>query len=244
VLELGGSDPFIVLPDADLDSVAKTAVQARCINSGQSCIAAKRFIIVDQPSGRAAAFASAMAANMRHLKVGDPSDRSTDIGPLARLDLLETLHGQVQRSVAGGAELLLGGRRQPRKGYFYEPTILTHVVPGNPAFEEETFGPVAAVIAAADVDDAIRLANLSRYGLGASIWTRDIGAAEALAAKIESGNVFINGIVKSDPRFPFGGIKSSGWGRELSRYGLNEFTNIKTVWIEADPSPARHRQSE
>ena len=159
-------------------------------------------------------------------------DRATQIGPLARLDLLETLHRQVQRSVEQGATLRLGGRRRPGKGFFYEPTVLTDVRPGIAAFDEETFGPVAAVVRANNADDAVRLANLSRYGLGASIWTRDTDHAQTLAARIESGCVFINGIVKSDSRLPFGGIKNSGWGRELSRFGILEFTNIKTVWVK------------
>jgi succinate-semialdehyde dehydrogenase len=228
VLELGGSDAFIVLPDADMDRVAEAAVAARCINSGQSCIAAKRFIVV----GDAAELARKMAAIMRKLPVGNPADRATQVGPLARLDLLEHLHDQVGRSVAAGAKLLTGGRRLPRAGYFYEPTVLAEVHPGMAAFDEETFGPVAAVTEAADIDDAIRLANLSRYGLGASLWTEDPFAAEALVDRIEAGNVFINGAVKSDPSLPFGGIKNSGWGRELSALGLYEFTNIKTVWIK------------
>jgi acyl-CoA reductase-like NAD-dependent aldehyde dehydrogenase len=169
---------------------------------------------------------------MRKLPVGNPADRATQVGPLARLDLLEHLHDQVGRSVAAGAKLLTGGRRLPRAGYFYEPTVLAEVHPGMAAFDEETFGPVAAVTQAADIDDAIRLANLSRYGLGASLWTEDPFAAEALVDRIEAGNVFINGAVKSDPSLPFGGIKNSGWGRELSALGLYEFTNIKTVWIK------------
>ena len=159
-------------------------------------------------------------------------DRATELGPLARLDLLENLHDQVRRSVAAGARLLTGGSRMPRKGYFYEPTVLAGVMPGMAAFDEETFGPVAAVIAARDVDDAVQLANQSRYGLGASIWSADGEAAAKLAARIEAGNVFINGTVKSDPRLPFGGIKESGWGRELGTQGLLEFTNAKTVWIK------------
>ena len=228
VLELGGSDPFIVLPDADKTTVARAAVDARCINSGQSCIAAKRFIVVGDADG----FAQAMASLMQNLHIGDPADRATQLGPLARLDLLEHLHDQVQRSVATGARLLTGGRRLARKGYFYEPTVLADVTPGMAAFDEETFGPVAAVTQAGDVNEAIRLANHSRYGLGASLWSADSRGAEALAERIEAGSVFINGAVKSDPHLPFGGIKNSGWGRELSAIGLYEFTNIKTVWIK------------
>ncbi len=227
VLELGGSDPFIVLPDADLPLTAQAAVDARCLNAGQSCIAAKRFIIVGNPD----AFAQSMAAIMERLRIGDPADPATQLGPLARLDLLEHLHDQVQRSIAAGARLATGGSRLPRPGYFYQPTILSDVTPGMPAFDEETFGPVAAVIRATDIDHAVELANHSRYGLGSSIWTTNPAAAQALAPRLETGNVFINGLVKSDPRLPFGGIKNSGWGRELSSFGIHEFTNIKTVWI-------------
>ena len=158
-------------------------------------------------------------------------DRATQIGPLARLDLLETLHGQVDAASKPARKLRLGGRRRPGKGFFYEPTVLTDVRPGMAVFDEETFGPVAAIIRANDAEDAVRLANLSRYGLGASIWTRDIERAQFLAADIESGDVFINGIVKSDPHLPFGGVKNSGWGRELSDFGIHEFVNVKTVWI-------------
>ena len=228
VLELGGSDAFIVLGDADVESTAKAAVAARCINSGQSCIAAKRFIVV----GDAQRFAQAMAGYMARQKVGDPTDRATEIGPLARLDLVENLEDQVRRSVAAGATPITGGHRLPRTGYFYAPTVLGGVRPGLAAFEEETFGPVAAVIAARDPDEAVHLANESRYGLGASIWTSDAAAAEQLAARIESGCVFINGPVKSDPRLPFGGIKQSGYGRELAQPGIREFVNVKTVWID------------
>jgi succinate-semialdehyde dehydrogenase/glutarate-semialdehyde dehydrogenase len=228
VLELGGSDPFIVLPDAKLDAVAQAAVDARCINTGQSCIAAKRFIVI----GDAEQFAQKMADIMRRLVIGNPLERKTQLGPLARLDLLENLDSQVQRSIAAGATLLTGGKRLPRKGWFYEPSVLLNVQPGMAAFDEETFGPVAAVIAAKDTEDAVRLANLSHYGLGASVWTEDPFGAESLAARLEAGNVFINGAVKSDPRLPFGGVKNSGWGRELSAIGLREFTNVKTVWIK------------
>jgi succinate-semialdehyde dehydrogenase/glutarate-semialdehyde dehydrogenase len=242
VLELGGSDPFIVIPPKDgagdfLHEMADRAAQARCINSGQSCIAAKRFIIV---GGWTDMFEQRMAGTMAAMKVGDPRERDTEIGPLARLDLLENLHDQVQRSVAAGAYVVTGGRRLDRKGYFYAPTVLSDVTREMPAFAEETFGPVAAVIGARDVDEAVDLANATPYGLGSSIWTPDVALAERIAPRIESGNVFINGIVKSDARLPFGGVKDSGHGRELSAAGIREFVNVKTVWVkDADQDPAR-----
>lgn len=228
VLELGGSDPFIVLADADVEAVAREAAKARCINSGQSCIAAKRFIVDETIADR---FEQAMATAMAAMRVGDPTDRTTEVGPLARLDLLENLDRQVRESVGAGAKLLVGGKRADRKGYFYPPTVLAKVRPGMPAFDEETFGPVAAVVRATGDRDAVRLANQSKYGLGASIWTGDPARAEALAPGVESGCVFVNGIVKSDSRLPFGGIKESGYGRELSAFGIHEFVNIKTVWV-------------
>jgi len=229
VMELGGSDAFIVLADANVEQAAAKAAEARCINNGQSCIAAKRFIV---EGGIADRFEKAIVSAMSAMKVGDPMDRSTQIGPLARLDLLDALHGQVRTSIEQGAKLRLGGRRRSGKGFFYEPTVLAEVRPGMAAFDEETFGPVAAIIRAVDAEDAVRLANQSRYGLGASIWTKDADRAELLAGEIESGCVFINGMVKSDPRLPFGGIKNSGWGRELSQFGIHEFVNIKTIWIK------------
>ncbi|MDB5322227.1 MAG: succinate-semialdehyde dehdyrogenase [Phycisphaerales bacterium] len=229
VLELGGSDPFIVLGDVDVEQTARQAAAARTINAGQSCIAAKRFIV---DRSIAEHFEYAMTQAMRALKVGDPMDRQTAVGPLARLDLLENLNDQVRRSVAAGARLVCGGKRLERKGYFYEPTILADVRPGMAAFDEETFGPVAAITACDGADDAVRLANQSRYGLGASIWTTDIARAEELAGRLEAGCVFINGTVKSDARLPFGGIKESGYGRELATPGIREFVNIKTVWVK------------
>jgi len=227
VLELGGSDPFIVLPDADVEATARAAAGARCMNSGQSCIAAKRFIIVEPGNGFEHAFRQAMS----RLKTGDPMRRDTDVGPLAREDLVDALQDQVNRSVAAGAKLLLGGERLSGRGCYYPPTVLSDVRPGMAAFDEETFGPVAAVVRAVSVDHAVELANMSPYGLGASIWTRDTKRAEEIAARIDAGQVFVNGIVKSDPRLPFGGIKRSGYGRELSHYGIKEFVNIKTVFI-------------
>jgi succinate-semialdehyde dehydrogenase / glutarate-semialdehyde dehydrogenase len=236
VLELGGSDPFIVIPPTDAASLdflhyaAAQAAKARCINSGQSCIAAKRFIVV---GGWTDPFEQHMAGVMSEMKVGDPADRSTEIGPLARLDLLEQLHDQVQRASAAGARLLTGGHRVERRGSFYAPTVLSGVAPGNPVFDEETFGPVAAVVAARDVDEAVDLANATPYGLGASIWTADLALAERIAPRIDAGCVFVNGMVKSDPRLPFGGVKDSGYGRELSAAGIREFVNVKAVWVGA-----------
>jgi succinate-semialdehyde dehydrogenase / glutarate-semialdehyde dehydrogenase len=229
VLELGGSDPFIVLADADLDLAADGAVLGRTINSGQSCIAAKRFIVVDEVYD---AFEARLTQRMAGLKMGDPMDRTVDVGPLARQDLVTDLEDQVARSIAAGAIRILGGNRHDGPGYYYEPTVLSHVEPGMAAFDEETFGPVAALIRARDVPHAIELANLSPFGLGASIWTGDSAKGEALAEEIDAGAVFVNGIVKSDPRLPFGGVKRSGYGRELSRAGILEFVNQKTVWIK------------
>jgi len=228
VLELGGSDPFIVLADADLAAAAKSAADARLINSGQSCIAAKRFIVVDAVAD---AFVERFQRELHARRMGDPLDRATQVGPQAREDLRDSLHRQVEESVKRGARLLLGGEIPTGKGAFYPPTLLTAVEQGMPAFDEETFGPVAAVIHAKNETEAVRLANDSTLGLGASLWTRDRERAEALAAAIEAGSVFVNGVVKSDPRLPFGGIKRSGYGRELSEYGIREFVNIKSVWI-------------
>jgi succinate-semialdehyde dehydrogenase / glutarate-semialdehyde dehydrogenase len=229
VLELGGSDPFIVLRDADPAAAAAAAVAGRCINNGQSCIAAKRFI-VEEPV--ADAFTEAFVARMRALRVGDPFDRATDVGPLAREDLLVEVHAQVTRSVAAGARVLCGGERVARPGFYYAPTVLGGVRPGMVAFDEETFGPVAPVVRATDADDAVALANRSRFGLGASLWTRDLARARELVPRIEAGAVFVNGNVKSDPRLPFGGIKDSGYGRELATFGIREFVNVKTVWMK------------
>ncbi len=228
VLELGGSDAFVVLADADIERAAQTAVTARFQNNGQSCIAAKRFIVEDSVYEK---FLDRFVELTRAQTIGDPTDENTQIGPVARGDLLKTLHEQVRQSVEAGAKLALGGRPIDRPGNFYEPTIVGDVVPGMRLFDEETFGPAAAVIRAKNADDAIALANKSSYGLGFSIWTRDTAAAEALAPKVEAGAVFVNGMVASDPRLPFGGIKKSGYGRELSVYGVHEFVNIQTVWV-------------
>jgi len=228
VMELGGSDPFIVLEDAEIDTVAKAAVRARYQNTGQSCIAAKRFILA-APVFRE--FQDRFVEAVRTLKMGDPMDRSTQIGPLARPEFIKDLERQVEESAREGAVLLLGGKRCSGKGYFFEPTVLTDVRPEMPAGREEVFGPVAALMRADSAEDAIRLANQTPYGLGASLWTPNLEKARGLARKIETGQVFINGIVASDPRLPFGGIKRSGYGRELSELGIREFVNIQTVWI-------------
>ncbi|MEO8632683.1 MAG: NAD-dependent succinate-semialdehyde dehydrogenase [Chloroflexota bacterium] len=228
VLELGGSDPYIVLADADLDAAAKVGARARNQNNGQSCIAAKRFIVVE---GVAREFERRFAAEVEALRVGDPLDPATQIGPLARGDLRETLERQVQGSVRMGARALTGGERGTGKGWYYQPTVLADVTEDMPVFKEETFGPVAAVLRVRDADAAVRVANDSAYGLGASLWTGDLRLGEALARKIESGSVFVNGMVASDPRLPFGGVKRSGYGRELASYGIKEFTNIQTIWI-------------
>jgi succinate-semialdehyde dehydrogenase/glutarate-semialdehyde dehydrogenase len=228
VLELGGSDPFVILADADLAEAARVGALARTQNSGQSCIAAKRFIVVEEAFD---AFLERFLGEMRAVVVGDPLDESTQVGPLARCDLRDALHDQVQRSIAMGARVALGGVIPAGPGAFYPVTVLSDVVPGMPAFDEEIFGPVAAFIRARDIDDAVRLANASRFGLGASVWTGDPALAEALVGRIEAGSVFVNGLVKSDPRLPFGGIKASGYGRELAAQGIREFVNPKTVWI-------------
>jgi succinate-semialdehyde dehydrogenase/glutarate-semialdehyde dehydrogenase len=228
VLELGGSDPFIILADADVAMAARVAADARLINSGQSCIAAKRFIVVEAVAD---AFTARFADELRSRKMGDPLDRGTHVGPQARVDLRDDLHRQVEESIKRGAQRLLGGEIPTGPGAFYPPTLLAAVDKGMPAFDEETFGPVAAVIRARDEADAIRLANDSSFGLGAALWTQDRARAERLAAQIEAGAVFVNGLVKSDARLPFGGIKRSGYGRELSEYGIREFVNIKSVWI-------------
>jgi len=234
VLELGGSDPFIVLADADIAAAATTAARARNQNTGQSCIAAKRFLVAE---GVADEFETRLAAAVSALRVGDPQDPATQIGPLARADLRDTLEQQVRDSVGQGARVLTGGARRAGPGYFYTPTVLAGARDGMPVLEEETFGPVAAVRRVADADEAIAVANRSVYGLGAAIWTADVARGEAIARSIESGAVFINGMVASDPRLPFGGVKRSGYGRELGPFGIREFTNIQTIWIGPADAP-------
>ena len=226
VLELGGSDPFVVMPSADLPNAVKTAVIARTINNGQSCIAAKRFIV---HHAVAAEFTRAFVDGMKALRVGDPSDRTTQLGPLATPKLVDELHRQVTDSVAQGAKLLLGGHKLDRKGAYYAATVIADPPAGSPAAHEELFGPAAVIFRARDFDDAIRIANDSPFGLGASAWTSDDTEARRFGLELEAGTVFINGMVASDPRFPFGGIKRSGYGRELAAEGLFEFTNTKTI---------------
>src|SRR5882672_2463506 len=232
VLELGGSDPFIVMPSANLEVAAATAVKARIFNNGQSCIAAKRFIVAESIADR---FERVFAEKMAALKVGDPFDENTELGPLSTADGLADLDRDVKKTVEAGAKVLTGGKRLDRPGNFYAPTVLTNIPMGSPAHKEELFGPVASVFRAANLDDAIRIANDSRFGLGASAWTNDKNERERFINDLESGMVFINRMVASDPRIPFGGVKWSGHGRELGAHGIREFTNIKTVWIEEAP---------
>jgi succinate-semialdehyde dehydrogenase/glutarate-semialdehyde dehydrogenase len=230
VLELGGSDPYVVLEDADLHQAAMSCVTSRIINGGQSCIAAKRFIIVESVYDE---FEKLYLEIMSKKRMGDPLDENNDLGPQASLQLRNELHDQVLRSIKQGAELILGGTVPEIDGAYYPPTILSNVKPGMPAFDEELFGPVAALIKAADENDAINLANNSIFGLGASVFTKDIKRGEQIAKeKLNAGCCFVNDFVKSDPRLPFGGIKESGYGRELSPFGIKEFMNIKTVYIK------------
>ncbi|MGN8063400.1 NAD-dependent succinate-semialdehyde dehydrogenase [Ralstonia sp. 22111] len=232
VLELGGSDPFVVLADADVDAAAKAAVKARFSNAGQSCISSKRFIVADVVADR---FVERFCQEVEKLKVGDPTQRDTTVGPMARSNLRDELHRQVERTIEAGATLKAGGAPLPGAGFFYAPTVFDHVTPDMPAAREETFGPVAAILRVKSADEAIELANATEFGLGAAIWTADTEQAKQLARRIEAGAVFINGLVASDARLPFGGVKQSGYGRELGEVGIREFTNIKTVWV----GPAR-----
>jgi len=228
VLELGGSDPFIVLEDADVAMAATVGCRARNQNNGQSCIAAKRFVVVDSVADE---FESRFSAAVGSLKVGDPMDRTHQFGPLARADLLDDLERQVDRSVAMGARVLIGGKRIDGAGNYFQPTVLADVRAGMPVYDEETFGPVASVIRVKDEEHALRVANDSDFGLGSAIWTKDIDRGRRLAERVEAGLVFINGMVGSDARLPFGGVKKSGYGRELSGYGIKEFVNLQTVWV-------------
>ena len=243
VLELGGSDPFIVMPSADLDAAVTTAVRARTINNGQSCIAAKRFIVHQRIADD---FERRFVPAMRDLVVGDPTQPETQVGPLAMKQLVDDLDAQVKHSVRRGARVLTGGKPvEGRAGWFYEPTVLVDVAPDSPAYRDELFGPVASVFRARDAADAIRIANDSRYGLGSSVWTTDEREADAFARDLQAGTVFVNGMVASDPRFPFGGVKASGYGRELADVGLREFVNIKTVRLFAmDGASAPQTQTQ
>jgi succinate-semialdehyde dehydrogenase/glutarate-semialdehyde dehydrogenase len=234
VLELGGSDPFVVLPSADLDKAVETAVKARLINNGQSCIAAKRFIATEPIYEE---FERRFVERMRRAVVGDPLEAKTEVGPLALESIRDGLHGQVERSVAAGAKLLLGGHKPSGPGFWYPPTVLSHPPPGSPAYTEEMFGPVAVLFRAKDARDALRIANDSPYGLGSSVWTRDEAEQHFFIDGLEAGTVAVNGMVASDPRLPFGGVKASGHGRELARHGLLEFLNIKTVRLSDPSSP-------
>jgi succinate-semialdehyde dehydrogenase/glutarate-semialdehyde dehydrogenase len=229
VLELGGSDPFIVMASASLQEAIATAVKARTVNNGQSCIAAKRFIVAEQVADR---FEREFVAAMQSLRLGDPFDARTDVGPLASADAVTSLHADVQKTVQAGARVLTGGKPADRPGSFYLPTVLTDVPENSPAYREEFFGPVASLFRVKNTDDAIRLANDSRFGLGASAWTNDPNEQEHFINELEAGMVFINQMVASDPRVPFGGVKRSGHGRELSVYGIREFMNVKTVWVK------------
>jgi len=228
VLELGGSDPYIVLDDADLPSCVATSATARMINTGQSCIAAKRFIVVEPMVKQ---FEEQQTALMRGFKVGDPLRDDTTVGPMARMDLLEELDAQVQQSIEMGARLLCGGKKADGPGAFYLPTVLANVKKGMPVYDQETFGPVSAIIPVKGSEEAILVANDSLFGLGGCVWSCDIKKAEAMARRIETGAMFVNGMTKSDPRLPFGGVKRSGYGRELSHYGIKEFVNVKSIWI-------------
>lgn len=229
VLELGGSDPYLILEDADMDLAVAACASSRLLNSGQSCIAAKRFIVVEAVRKE---FEERLVRKMRQVRMGDPFDEKTEIGPLARSDLRDALHDQVKRSIEQGARCLLGGKIPVMQGFYYPPTVLTDVRKGMPVFDEETFGPVSTIISAANDAAAVKLANDTDFGLGAAVFTRDIAHAERIAAEeLDAGNCFVNAFVKSDPRLPFGGIKASGYGRELSHYGIKEFVNIKTVHL-------------
>ncbi len=228
LLELGGSDPFIILDDADLDLAVPAAVTARLINQGQSCIAAKRFIVQEKVLEE---FTHRIHEAFKGLKVGDPMDPETNIGPMARLDLVDDIERQVQESIRMGAVLIAGGARYEREGCYYQPTILTNVKPGMPAYSEETFGPLLAIIPVSTEAEAVSVANDSVFGLGGCVWTNDIKQGEHIARQVESGAVFVNGMTKSDPRLPFGGIKKSGYGRELGSHGIREFVNVKTIVV-------------
>jgi succinate-semialdehyde dehydrogenase / glutarate-semialdehyde dehydrogenase len=229
VLELGGSDPFIVMPSASLVEAVEAAVKARTLNNGQSCIAAKRFIVAEEIADM---FETDFVERMKGLKVGDPFDEKTDVGPLATADAVTSLHADVERSISAGARVLAGGKPAAGEGFFYQPTVLTDIPKGSPAYSEELFGPVASIFRVKNIDEAIHIANDTRFGLGACAWTNNASEQDRFINELEAGMVFINQMVASDPRVPFGGVKRSGYGRELSTNGIREFTNVKTVWVK------------
>jgi succinate-semialdehyde dehydrogenase/glutarate-semialdehyde dehydrogenase len=229
VLELGGSDPFIVMSSANLDDAVATAVKARTLNNGQSCIAAKRFIVAEPIAER---FEREFVKRMEALKLGDPFDEKTDVGPLATADAVASLHADVEKTIAAGGRVLTGGKPAQLPGYFYLPTVLTNIPRTSPAYCEELFGPVASLFRVENVSEAIRIANDTRFGLGACAWTNDKVEQDRFINELDAGMVFINQMVVSDPRVPFGGVKRSGYGRELGMYGIREFTNVKTVWVK------------
>jgi succinate-semialdehyde dehydrogenase/glutarate-semialdehyde dehydrogenase len=238
VLELGGSDPFIVLADADLEAAAAWAARSRFQNTGQSCIAAKRIIVEQSIAGE---FTDRLLAHVAQLRIGDPTEPGVTVGPLARDDLRDALARQVRESVEQGARVLAGGRAPDRPGFYYEPTVLDRVLPEMPVLTEEVFGPAVPIVSAVDADDAIRLANDSRFGLGSNVWTSDLARGEEFAVRLDAGHTAVNGMTVSDPRLPFGGVKDSGYGRELSRHGIQEFVNVHTVVIDGPAGPGGDR---
>ncbi len=240
VLELGGSDPFIVLADADLDAAAAWAARSRFQNAGQSCIAAKRIIVEDQVAGE---FTERLLGHVAQLRIGDPTEEGVTVGPLARSDLREALARQVRESVEQGARVLTGGRAPDRPGFYYEPTVLDQVSAGMPVLTEEVFGPAVPLIRAADADDAVRLANGTRFGLGSNVWTSDLARGEEIAVRLDAGHTAVNGMTASDPRLPFGGVKNSGYGRELSSPGIHEFVNVHTIVVDGPAGPSGNRQT-
>jgi succinate-semialdehyde dehydrogenase/glutarate-semialdehyde dehydrogenase len=239
-LELGGKSPFIVLADADLDAAAAWAARSRFQNAGQSCIAAKRIIVEDQVAGE---FTERLLEHVAELRIGDPTEEGVTIGPLARADLRDALARQVRESVDQGARVLAGGRAPDRPGFYYEPTVLDQVSAAMPVLTEEVFGPAVPVIRAADADDAVRLANGTRFGLGSNVWTSDLPRGEQLAVRLDAGHTAVNGMTASDPRLPFGGVKDSGYGRELSRHGIQEFVNVHTVVVDGPAGPSADRKT-